>query len=148
MTVADALLISLMALGLVVWIGTPLLSHVSSQSGRREDDRTEALLLQKETVYTALRDLEFDFQTGKVDMQDYTALRQQLEGDALGVLRQIDSLDPLAQLDQEIEQYVTAIRSTRRAVGEQSLVSQCAHCSGTLSHDEHFCPSCGRALRA
>ncbi len=148
MTVADALLISLIALGLVVWIGTPLLSHASSQSGRREDDRTEVLLLQKETVYTALRDLEFDFQTGKVDMQDYTALRQQLEGDALGVLRQIDSLDPLAQLDQEIEQYVTAIRSTRRAVGEQSLVSQCAHCSGTLSHDEHFCPSCGRALRA
>ncbi len=97
-------------------------------------------------LYTAIRDLVFDFQTGKVDTQDYTELRQQLEGDALHILRQIDVIDPLARLDQEIEQHVAAIRRARREAAGQASTSHC--CEVTLTHDENFCPSCGRTLRA
>ena len=49
----------------------------------REDDTGASiragLLQQKDTLYTAVRELEFDLQTGKVDQKDSAALRQQLE---------------------------------------------------------------------
>ena len=50
-----------------------------------------------------MRDLAFDFQTGKVDQQDYTELRQQLAGEAVQVLRLLDASDPGAALEAVLE---------------------------------------------
>ena len=68
------------------------------------------LLRQKDTLYTAIRDLVFDFQTGKVDQQDYVELRQQLEREAVQVLRLLDASDPGAVLDAALEQHIARLR--------------------------------------
>ncbi len=83
---------------------------ISSKRAAEGDDDTERLLLQKEMLYGAIRDLDFDFQTGKVDQKDYAELRQQLEREAVQILRQLDAADPLVALDHEIEQQVLALR--------------------------------------
>ncbi len=87
----DAVMILFMALGLVMFIGEPLVRRVS-ESGQNgaEDSELDQLILQKETVYTAIGDLDFDFRTDKVDDQDYTALRDRLEDEAIQQLRQKD----------------------------------------------------------
>ena len=41
-----------------------------------------------------------------MDQKDYAELRQQLEREAVQILRQIDATDPLVALDHEIEQQV------------------------------------------
>jgi hypothetical protein len=80
----------------------------------REDDTSASLsadlLLQKDTLYTAIRDLEFDFQTGKVDQQDYAELRQHLEREAVHVLRLLDALDPCTALEAALEQQIALLR--------------------------------------
>ena len=148
MTWLDTLVICLMALGLAVWLGEPLIRR---EAPRRSDhgaaESTEALLLQKETLYTALRDLDFDFQTVKVDEKDYTELRQQLESQALHILRQLDVLDPLARLDQDIELRVAALHSNASASSELTNGSGCPHCNALLVYDDHFCPFCGQSVR-
>ncbi len=52
-------------------VGAPFMHR---QRPCREEDTSASpragLLLQKDTLYTAIRELEFDFQTGKVDQQD------------------------------------------------------------------------------
>ncbi len=68
------------------------------------------LLRQKDTLYTAIRDLVFDFQTGKVDQQDYVELRQQLEREAVQVLRLLDTSAPGAALDAALEQHIARLR--------------------------------------
>ncbi len=68
------------------------------------------LLRQKDTLYTAIRDLVFDFQTGKVDQQDYVELRQQLEREAVQVLRLLDASAPGAALDAALEQHIARLR--------------------------------------
>jgi len=68
------------------------------------------LLLQKDTLYTAIRDLAFDFQTGKVDQQDYVELRQRLEGEAVQVLRLLDASDSGVALDAALEQHISRLR--------------------------------------
>jgi hypothetical protein len=78
MTVIDIAGICLMALCVVVGVGEPLARRWLYQvHGHENGDDTERLLLQKEMVYGAIRDLDFDFQTS--GNRKTRELRQQLE---------------------------------------------------------------------
>jgi hypothetical protein len=142
MTVIDIAVICLMALCVVIGVGEPLARRWSyREHGHESGADTERLLLQKEMLYGAIRDLDFDFQTGKVDQKDYAELRQQLEREAVQILRQIDATDP------EIEQQVLALR--RHSVSTVCGPSRefCFGCGSPLENGENFCPCCGQALR-
>lgn len=148
MTAIDVAIICLMAIGLVVWVGEPLVRRVSHTShGREENNDAGSLLLQKEMLYVAIRDLDFDFHTGKVDQKDYGELRRQLEREAVDILRQLDAVDPLVGFDNEVERQVIGLRrrhiSTARGSGQET----CPSCSTPLESGDNFCPSCGQALR-
>ena len=148
MTAIDVAIICLMAICVVVGVGEPLVRRVSySPHGREGDNETERLLLQKEMLYGAIRDLDFDFQTRKVDQKDYAELRQQLEREAVQILRQLDTVDPLVAFDNEIEQQVLALRRRRPSTACGSGREACASCGIPLENDENFCPFCGQALR-
>jgi zinc ribbon protein len=148
MTALDIVVICLMAICLVVGVGEPLarrrLYSVRCDEG---DNDTERLLLQKEMLYGAIRDLDFDFQTGKVDQQDYAELRQQLEGEAVQILRQLDAADSLVALDHEIEQQVLALRRHSASTVCGSHRDSCSGCGTPLDDGENFCPYCGQAAR-
>jgi hypothetical protein len=147
-TVIDLVVICLMAMCVVIGVGEPLARRWSYKGHAQEsDDDTERLLLQKEMLYGAIRDLDFDFQTGKVDQKDYTELRQQLEREALQILRQLDAADPLVALDHEIEQHVLTLRRHRASTVCGSRREACFDCGAPLENGENFCPSCGQALR-
>ena len=62
------------------------------------------------TLYTAIRDLDFDHQTGKVDAEDHAVLRRQMEEEAAVVLRDLDLADPSADIDFAAEQHILAYR--------------------------------------
>jgi cytochrome c-type biogenesis protein CcmH len=56
-----------------------------------EDSSTQAQLLQERArLYAELRELEFDFQAGKLAESDYAALKLEIESKAAGVLQQLD----------------------------------------------------------
>ena len=137
-----------MALCIVVGVGEPLARRWSYRmQGHEAGDGTEQLSLQKEMLYGAIRDLDFDFQTGKVDQKDYAELRQQLSREAVQILRQLDAVDTLVALDHEIECQVLALRrhsaSPVCGLGRES----CFSCGTPLENGENFCPCCGQASR-
>ncbi len=77
MTAIDIAIICLMAVCVVVGVGEPLVRRLAYRPhGREGDNETERLLLQKEMLYGAIRDLDFDFQTGKVDQKDSTTRKR------------------------------------------------------------------------
>jgi cytochrome c-type biogenesis protein CcmH len=58
-----------------------------------EDSSPHAQLLQERSrLYTELRELEFDFQAGKLAESDYASLKLDVEKRAAGVLQQLDAL--------------------------------------------------------
>src|SRR5262245_22740826 len=121
MMAIDIALICLMAIGLVVCVGEPLVRRGSYTSSAREgNNAAESLVLQKEMVYGAIRDLDFDFQTGKVDQKDYDALRQQLEREGVHILRQLDAVDPLVAFADEVERQVLGLRRRRTSTAPGS----------------------------
>ena len=148
MAALDVAIICLMAIGLVVCVGEPLVRRAAYTShGREEHHGAESLVLQKEMLYVAIRDLEFDFQTGKVDQQDYGELRRQLEGEAVHILRQLDAVDPLVMFDNEIERQVLGLRRRHTSLVCGSSPEVCPSCGTPLENGDNFCPTCGQALR-
>jgi hypothetical protein len=62
----------------------------------QEDSRPEAPLLQERAqLYAELKELDFDFQAGKLAQSDYAALKREVENKAAGVLQQLDSFSSL-----------------------------------------------------
>jgi len=52
----------------------------------------ERLLHAREAAYRALREIELDRDTGKLDDADYAALRARYQAEAVAVLRRLDAL--------------------------------------------------------
>ncbi|MCZ6873119.1 MAG: zinc ribbon domain-containing protein [bacterium] len=143
----DGLIVLFIAVGLMFFVGSPLMrQRLDNSSGGEPTRELEQLTLHKETVYTAIRDLDFDFQTDKVDDDDYRALRRHLEDEAVDVLRRIDAVDPLAALDDEIERQILTIRQQQNANLDQTVPDVCSVCHAGLQGGEKFCPSCGQSL--
>ena len=82
------------------------------------EDKLDQLLLQKESSYLALKELEFDYTMGKLSEQDYERLRSKLERTALSLLKEIDrpkqekgkEKEIEREIDQEIEKEVLRMR--------------------------------------
>jgi flagellar biosynthesis/type III secretory pathway M-ring protein FliF/YscJ len=62
---------------------------------RREDERRAALEAAKEAKYREIRDAELDFQMGKLTEADYRLTDRELRGQAIGILRELDTVTPV-----------------------------------------------------
>ena len=90
---------------------------------------------QREAVLSALRELDFDFKTGKISEEDYTPLRTQLMAEAAQYIE---------AEEKESEQLEALIRTRRAAAQQQGL--RCEHCNAPIQAGQRFCSKCGSAL--
>jgi|GEM_PF-1125273 len=146
MAVIDIAVICLLAICVVLGLGEPFVRRDGGDTSEpAQDGERERLLLHKEMVYGAIRDLDFDFQTSKVDQADYTELRQQLEDEAVQILRKLDTVDPQWMFENAVEQHIRALRNPAACPGETTAC--CPGCGASSGHDGNFCAFCGQALR-
>ena len=143
----EFIIILLMGVAVVAFVGQPLVIRASPYlSTDVAEQDLERLSAQKETLYTAIHDLDFDFQTGKVDQQDYAVMRHSLETEAIEILQQIDRADPFAELDSELERQILALRQPSfQHISPPYTAVTCATCGVRLHGDENFCPACGHS---
>jgi hypothetical protein len=141
----DMLVLLLLAAGLVFFIGEPLLAQRDLRPVETQPptQAIERLNQQKESLYTAIQDLDFDYQTGKVDQRDHAELRRQLEGEAIETLRALDGIDPLAALDETLEQQIARLRVAPSA--NVPSTEGCVKCGSDYPYDASFCAVCGQA---
>ena len=88
--------------------------------------------IRRKADLSAILDLDFDFRTGKVSEEDYSALKAQLVADAAKYV----------QLENPIEndQLETMIHA-RKAL--QSQIQKCPNCEEKIALGSRFCPQCG-----
>lgn len=89
----------------------------------------------------ALRDLDFDYQLGMIDHNDYAQLRGQLllEAAEARKFRKSERLN----LDKQIEESVHRYRERKR-----NSAIKCMYCGADLSLNDKFCAHCGNGLDA
>jgi hypothetical protein len=106
--------------------------------GRREepgeDPRLAALETEREAAVAALRSLEEDFETGKLDAEDYAELRAELRARAAELIQRQRAAE------------VPGAAAHARAGTEPAPA--CSACAATLARDARFCHRCGTPVQA
>ena len=96
MTGANFLQLILIVLILVA-VGIPLFSKLPPRQLFApldpDEEEYKHLLVRKEEVLLAIKELEFDFKTDKISQPDFEALHHKLEHEAVDLLGKIDELE-------------------------------------------------------
>jgi uncharacterized OB-fold protein len=145
MTLPIGTLLAALALLLVVaaLIAQPLLGpRRPAVLPESERDRLER---ERKRIVRAIREVDFDRRTGKLDPEDYNRMRVALETEGASVLRALGPLQTAPgtrDIDAEIEAAVAALRET------PDSTRHCAKCGGVAKSGDRFCPRCGARLAA
>jgi hypothetical protein len=173
------ILIALLIVGTFAYVFRPLIDAKDRKSWSYSEAGTAALtvdelIARRDAIYAALKDAEFDRETGKLAEEDYQFIRTRYMAEAAQVLRQIDRLAPEAEaaLDAEIESAVAQLRSDDEgdapgdgyspdlvetveaevaslvkhtaAAGKHALA--CPDCGQPYQPGDVFCAACGASL--
>jgi hypothetical protein len=99
-------------------------SNTSTNPGEKRKD-----------ILSAIRDLDFDFSTGKVTEDDYSTLRAQLVAEAALHIQPEKSVE-----DDQLEAMISA-RKTSLSKG-----LDCSHCGKKITAGSRYCSQCGTAM--
>jgi len=114
----------------------------------RESEVNEALgelIYKKEAVYTSIKDLDFDYRTGKLSEDDYKELKEKYEVEALHILKDIDDSGKKKTTaeDARIKQILPE-SAEPIATGKDYIF--CPKCGTKAKMGDNFCFKCGAKL--
>ena len=103
----------------VALIARPLVGGTSGQQRPRTQansvlaqqlERYAQLLEQRTTLYTAIRDLDFEHETGKLAAQDHALQRAVLVEQGVAILKKLDAAEAALPADHSLEAAISALR--------------------------------------
>ena len=100
MTVFVALVL---AIATFVFVTYPFFRRGSHAVDSGEDEKLRELYSKRDTTYSMLKELEFDFQSGTLTEEDYRDLETRYKRKAITILRDIDDLEKDSGVEEEIE---------------------------------------------
>ncbi len=153
----EIILTALLLIGILAFIAYPLFNTPRGKIAGTTDV-LDTLIAQRDSTYDAIRDLDFDFQLGKLSQADYTMLRDKYKARAALVLQQIDALSNGngANADADIEAQVTQLRRAKTDSVEDEIARVraarkagggfCSKCGAPHQAGDKFCAKCGNKL--
>ncbi len=99
-----------------------------------------AIQAKREAVYTAIADLDHDFETAKLDEADYTTMRDRLRHEAIELLRAERTAGNIRVVT------TSAAAQTPPALGQPTTRGFCPSCGGAVTNAWRFCSHCGGHL--
>lgn len=142
----------------LVYVLKPLLSKEYIPFDQRDEKtiKLDALISTKNKIYTDIKDLDFEFNIGKMAEEDYRSLRKQSMSEVADVIRQIDSYGVSSEgngtiTDEYLEKLISAKREIKSADGEVIIASHpeilaCSQCGYENNLEAKFCSECGTKL--
>lgn len=144
--------IVLMIIATFWWVLKPMLdSDIQHDVTQLHNQQLlEELSLQREAIYAAIKDMELDFESGKISETDFQQGRLKFMQQAAGILKRMDTLttDDAEQLDAQIESLLvnTEIDEETLAVARKSVENQRAALQNASDNTELICPRCGEPV--
>lgn len=136
--------------GVIFYILLPVIQGRSASLERSEDELTESEA-KKRVSLLALRDVEYDFATGKLDERDYRELKGEISREALAALREVEaeSEDRGGRATRPATDAASGIEADIAAVREGLRTGTTCHSCGHVNADgSDFCADCGARLPA
>ncbi len=118
-----------------LYVAYPLLQKRQQKVSFARNHRAEEFEARKAEIYAAIKDIDFDFQMGKLSQEDYDQLRSQYKAEAVSLLKRID---------QTLGQNKGSGQPQKGK--SSSLVKFCHQCGQPLQQSDVFCTSCGEKV--
>ncbi len=135
MIIAAALLLTVLTFAFIIY---PLLKQKSRSVDSAEGEELQELHSKRDTTYSMLKELEFDFKSGVLTDEDYRNLEASYKKKAVSILKDIDNVEKDSDVEKEIE---TQILELRRGKGRF-----CSQCGVRYQDGDRFCSHCGANL--
>jgi hypothetical protein len=119
-------LVLIAAGGALVFLIAPLRAD---RDAERDEPEPSPAALEREAVMRSIRDLDEDFETGKLEAEDHSRLREELRARAVALLR--------------AEREGAALAAART-----EAPGRCPGCNAAVRAGDRFCPGCGTRLGA
>jgi len=103
-----------------------------------EDERLRELYSKRDTAYSMLKELEFDYQSGILSEEDYRELGERYKRKAISILRNVNDLRKVSNVEEEIERQVLELHQRKGRV--------CPQCGTRCQESDRFCSRCGTSL--
>lgn len=174
----ETLIILIISVAVAIYIALPFFLKRGSQGNdapvifevetrEHEIEKLKSLDNQKETLYSAIRDIDFDYELGKLSKEDFIELKNKYKLEAAGVLKEIDQIQnqsgtktPDYELEQEILSYrkrkpdsysddnkiQEGISAFKSASNKTNTDHKCSGCGSEYSSADLFCSKCGASL--
>lgn len=95
-------------------------------------------------IYDNLRDLQFEYSTGKLSDEDYAKAKATLQAELDRVQAELERMLALAGAGRKAARRAQAAQSTAAAPAQAPLV--CPHCGAKFDRPLKFCGECGRPM--
>lgn len=130
-------------------------------------EKLKSLDNQKEALFSAITDIDFDYGLGKLSKEDYEELKNKYKLEAGGILKEMDEIQKPSGTkspDYELEQEILSYRKTRpddliddkkieeeisafrSASNKTNKENKCSQCGSEYSLGDVFCSKCGAKL--
>ncbi len=132
----------------------PLRTREARAAG--DADTLPGLSEEREYVYESMRDLEHDFETGKLDPDDYERMKSELRADAVELLRRERTANEVARPSSPSDASSPSSASSPSGASSPSDASAdatptarafCPSCGGRIAPIWSFCSHCGGPLQ-
>ncbi len=167
MIVVVVLLLTVLTFAFVAY---PLFKQRSRSVASTQDEKLQELHSKRDTTYSMLKELEFDFQSGILTDEDYHDLETRYKRKAISLLRDTDVLEKDTSVEEELEKQVLELRRSQgspysRPTGEtgkdtgvegeiekqilelrRSKGLFCPQCGVRYQEGDRFCFRCGTSL--
>ncbi len=105
-------------------------------------DRRDELVREKKLLLKAIKEVEFDRDTGKLESAEAQGAIARYRARAVEIIRELDE-DPSRRYEAEIERELV-----RRLAAEPAVAGGCPACGAANDDDAAFCKKCGARLEA
>ncbi len=162
----------LLLAAVVILVGLYVFTPYGERSARlvtQQEHDISALMAERDSILTALQELETDYLLGKIPEEDYPGQRAALVQAGVEVLKKLDALTggetaaqtpegrmqaaaqtaraEAAAAAEEAEDELEALIAKRRAQRRQRSGGFCPQCGRAVLQKDKFCAHCGYVLK-
>ncbi len=153
-----------------VFIAYPLFKQAARPKHVANDEKQHELYSRRDTTYSMLKELEFDFQSGILTEDDYHDLSARYKNQAISILKHLDDAEKETNPEDAIEKQILSLRrgtgqrrpgtignSGKGAAIEEQIEKEikdlrrgtgrfCPQCGAKSQTGDRFCSQCGASL--
>jgi hypothetical protein len=155
MEIGAILIVVAILIFVIGFIIKPLMEDMSKLQAE-SPDKVSHLLAERDRLMTAILELDFDNELGKVPEDVFKAHREDLSSRTVAVMKELEKVEGKAeslsaeeakQPEREPADEIEKMINARRAAKDKTTGAKfCSECGSKIQKGDNFCMSCGKAL--